>query len=214
MGLITAGLAFCCLRQTRGLSHKLAGVGRRNRGLLGGGPAPVKSGAVIAARSVWPVWLPAELGGQLFAWGRRSDLALGVNMQDFWHSCQICFTRPKPGVRPGGRLTFLVSPRKVSKRKRPCRMALRVRSDAQVCRAAPNSLRYAAFRQGARRRSLESLRDARQTLRSSPMQKGHSKEHGSLRVASQEKCGRVHLTDPGAARLRVGLGGPDHQSSE
>ncbi len=64
-------------------------------------------------------------------------------------------------------------------------MALRVRSDAQICRAAPNSLRYAAFRQGARFQLLKSLRDARQILRASPMQKGHSKEHGSLRVASK-----------------------------
>ncbi|MCV2358076.1 hypothetical protein LNV08_03740 [Paucibacter sp. TC2R-5] len=31
---------------------------------------------------------------------------------------------------------------------------------------------------------MKSLRDARQILRSSPMQKGNSKEHGSLRVAS------------------------------
>ncbi len=51
-------------------------------------------------------------------------------------------------------------------------MALRVRSDAQICRAAPNSLRYAAFKQGARNQCLKSLRDALQILRSSPMQKG------------------------------------------
>jgi hypothetical protein len=62
-------------------------------------------------------------------------------------------------------------------------MALRVRSDSQICRAAPNSLRYAPFRQGARIQSLKSLRDARQIFRSSPMQKGDSKEYGSLRVA-------------------------------
>ncbi len=63
-------------------------------------------------------------------------------------------------------------------------MALRVRSDARICPAAPNSLRYAPFKQGARNQFLKSLRDARQILRSSPMQKGDSKEHGSLRVAS------------------------------
>jgi hypothetical protein len=55
---------------------------------------------------------------------------------------------------------------------------------AQICRAAPNSLRYAPFRQGARIQLLKSLRDARQILRASPMQKGDSEEHGSLRVAS------------------------------
>jgi hypothetical protein len=43
---------------------------------------------------------------------------------------------------------------------------------AQICRAAPNSLRYAPFRQGARIQFLKSLRDARQILRASPMQKG------------------------------------------
>jgi hypothetical protein len=63
-------------------------------------------------------------------------------------------------------------------------MALRVRCGAQVRRAAPNSLRYAAFKQGARIQSLKSLRDARQTFRSSPMQKGNAKELDSLRVAS------------------------------
>jgi hypothetical protein len=35
---------------------------------------------------------------------------------------------------------------------------------------------------------LKSLRDARQILRSSPMQKGHSKEHCSLRVALKGAC--------------------------
>ncbi len=74
------------------------------------------------------------------------------------------------GFRPGGR---------------PCRMALRVRSAARICRAAPSSLRYAPLRQGARSLILKSLRDARQNLRSSLMQKGHSQEHGSLRVASE-----------------------------
>jgi len=51
-------------------------------------------------------------------------------------------------------------------------MALRVRCGAQVCLAAPNSLRYAPFKQGARSQSLMALCAARQTLRSSPMQKG------------------------------------------
>jgi hypothetical protein len=80
--------------------------------------------------------------------------------------------RPLPGVRPGGRPSFLCEQER-RQRNRPCYMALRVRCGAQVCRAAPNSLRYAAFKQGARSQSLKSLRDARQTLRSSPMQKGN-----------------------------------------
>ena len=80
--------------------------------------------------------------------------------------------RPVPGVRPGGRPTFLGA-QESRQRNRPCRMALRVRSNAQVCRAAPNSLRYAAFRQGARNQFLKSLSDALQTFRSSPMQKGN-----------------------------------------
>ena len=42
-------------------------------------------------------------------------------------------------------------------RNRPCRMALRVRCGSRFCRAAPNSLRYAAFRQGARSQFLKSL---------------------------------------------------------
>ncbi len=63
-------------------------------------------------------------------------------------------------------------------------MALRVRSDAQIYRAAPNSLRYAPLKQEARSQFLKSLRDARQILRSSPMQKGNSNLLGSLRVAS------------------------------
>ncbi len=79
-----------------------------------------------------------------------------------------------PGVRPGGRPSFLAAQER-RQRSRPCRMALRVRSDAQICRAAPNSLRAltaASLRQGARSQILKSLRDARQIFRSSPMQKG------------------------------------------
>ena len=66
-------------------------------------------------------------------------------------------------------------------------MALQVRSVVQICRATPNSLRAltaATLRQGARSKSLKSLRDARQILRSSPMQKEVTKELGSLRVTS------------------------------
>ncbi len=62
-------------------------------------------------------------------------------------------------------------------------MALRVRSDAQIRRPAPNSLRYAPLRQGARSQCLKSLRDALQILRSSPMQKGNPKKN-SARCAS------------------------------
>jgi hypothetical protein len=102
--------------------------------------------------------------------------------------------RPMPGVRPGGRPSFLGGQER-RQRNRPCRKALRVRSDAQVCRAAPNSLRYAAFKQGARIQSLKSLRDARQTFRSSPMQKGNPGiPHASLRIGLRKlSCARRRL---------------------
>ena len=73
---------------------------------------------------------------------------------------------------------------------------------AQICRAAPNSLRYAPFRQGARIQSLKSLRDARQIFRSSPMQKGSSKDHGSLRVASMGTALRACTLQVDAVRVR------------
>jgi len=84
-------------------------------------------------------------------------------------------------------------------------MALRVRSDAQVRRAAPNSLRYAAFKQGARSQFLKSLRDARQTFRSSPMQKGNAKELGSLRVASMVAALRACAAQVDGLRVRSSL---------
>ena len=106
--------------------------------------------------------------------------------------------RPLPGFRPGGRLPFLGAQER-KQRNRPCCMALRVRcvprrlqapcpsigvrqaiglvfgpiSVHQVCRAAPNSLRYAAFRQEARSQFLKSLARRSANLRSSPMQKGN-----------------------------------------
>ncbi len=76
---------------------------------------------------------------------------------------------------------------------------------AQICRAAPNSLRYAPFRQGARIQLLKSLRDARQILRASPMQKGDSKEHGSLRVASNGAALRACTSQIGDLRVRFCL---------
>jgi hypothetical protein len=84
-------------------------------------------------------------------------------------------------------------------------MALRVRSDARICRAAPNSLRYASFRQGARNQFLKSLRDARQILRSSPMQKGNSEEYGSLRVASKGAALRACTAQVESVRVKFCL---------
>lgn len=102
---------------------------------------------------------------------------------------------PMPGVRPGGRPSFLGGQER-RQRNRPCRMALRVRSDAQVYRAAPNSLRYAAFKQGALIQSLKSLRDARQTFRSSPMQKGNPGKPICLAAHRVELRDLARLFDP------------------
>ena len=105
---------------------------------------------------------------------RRRISKLRLRRIDGFESMGVAvLQRPMPGFRPGGRLPFLGAQER-KQRNRPCRMALRVRCGAQVYRAAPNSLRYAPFRQGARSLSLMALRAARQTLRSSPMRKGNT----------------------------------------
>jgi hypothetical protein len=48
---------------------------------------------------------------------------------------------------------------------------------------------------------LKSLRDARQILRASPMQKGYSKEHGSLRIASKGAALRASTSQVDAGRV-------------
>jgi hypothetical protein len=49
----------------------------------------------------------------------------------------------------------------------------------------------------------KSLRDARQILRASPMQKGHSEELGSLRVASMGAALRADTSQVDTARGQV-----------
>ncbi|MDC8770127.1 hypothetical protein [Roseateles albus] len=112
-----------------------------------------------------------------------------------------CAAASMPGVRPGGRLTFLAVAKKSKQKKATLPHGPAGPLSARIRRAAPNSLRYAALKQGARSLSLKSLRDARQILRSSPMQKGmNSKEHGSLRVASMGAALRVRTSHVEAER--------------
>jgi hypothetical protein len=101
--------------------------------------------------------------------------------------------RHDAGSSPRRPTFFLGRPRKKAK-KPPLPHGPAGPLGAQICRAAPNSLRYAPFRQGARIQFLKSLRDARQIFRASPMQKGDSTEHGSLRVASNRVLARCACT--------------------
>ena len=63
----------------------------------------------------------------------------------------------------------------------------------QVCRAEPNSLRYAAFKQGARSQFLMALRAARQSLRSSPGQDGERRN--PIRLAAHRLVRKAVLDD-------------------
>jgi len=93
-----------------------------------------------------------------------------------------------PGVRPGGRLTFLASPRKVSKRRRPCPMAPAGSAAVLAIQGRAQLVSFTAFtslKQGARSQSLRALRACPELLCSSPMQKGGRAEHQESRLAAR-----------------------------
>ena len=121
------------------------------------------------------------------------------------------------GYSPRRATFFLGRPRK--KAKKPPRMPgpFGVRCGARLCRAAPNSLRYAPFRQGARSQTLMALRAARQILRSSPRQHGVTQNTNTPRCSGraiepaivlaalvQEPLGMLCITQRGCVQCGPG----------
>ncbi len=96
-----------------------------------------------------------------------------------------CHSKAHAGIAPRRAPPFLGRPRKEA--KKPPRMPgpFGVRCGARLCRAAPNSLRYAPFRQGARSQTLMALRAARQILRSSPRQHGVTQNTNTPRCSGR-----------------------------
>ena len=188
---------------------------------------------MIYARLPWPTLAAVvgciALGNRVGAWGhvlplsfrpdaglpgarsRRPDSAIGTPLA--WTGANAvwlylnCSPRTMPGVRPGGRPTSLVSPRDVGKRRRPCRMALRVRSVLKFAGPRPTHCapwgRYVQTKGTKSDFEVAARRPANSPL--SPLQKGlNSKEHGSLRVALKgARCAQHPVR--GAAQRAVTL---------